>query len=214
MSFIAANYNRGPTTAMVKKTSLLLVAASLAVACSRDSPYEPYAARSTKAELHERVKARIDAGMLARTDGWVYAIDVALLMIFAANEGDEAMYGSLRAFALERLVLRPEDDPYTNGFVVWRTREGSEPDASGTTEALRIAEADGQYDITVRVRGGGLTGQADAIRMGLARALVAADEEHRTSMRSKGLLTRDARKVERKKPGQPKARKRFQFSKR
>ena len=64
------------------------------------------------------------------------------------------------------------------------------------------------------MRGGGLTGQADAIRMGLARALVAVDEEHRPLMRSRGLLTRDARKVERKKPGQPKARKRFQFSKR
>jgi small subunit ribosomal protein S9 len=81
-------------------------------------------------------------------------------------------------------------------------------------EALRVAEADGQFDVTVRVRGGGLTGQADAIRMGVARALVAADEENRVAMRSKGLLTRDARKVERKKPGQPKARKRFQFSKR
>lgn len=81
-------------------------------------------------------------------------------------------------------------------------------------EALRLADADGQFDVMVRVRGGGLTGQADAIRMGLARALVAHDEENRTAMRSKGLLTRDARKVERKKPGQPKARKRFQFSKR
>lgn len=81
-------------------------------------------------------------------------------------------------------------------------------------EAFRLIEAEGQYDVKVRVRGGGLSGQADAIRMGLARALVARDEENRPAMRSKGLLTRDARKVERKKPGQPKARKRFQFSKR
>lgn len=81
-------------------------------------------------------------------------------------------------------------------------------------EALRVANVEGQFDVRVRVRGGGLTGQSDAIRMGLARALVAYDDEHRPTMRSNGLLTRDARKVERKKPGQPKARKRFQFSKR
>ena len=66
----------------------------------------------------------------------------------------------------------------------------------------------------VRVQGGGLTGQSDAVRMGLARALVAYDEELRPALRERGLLTRDARQVERKKPGQPKARKRFQFSKR
>lgn len=81
-------------------------------------------------------------------------------------------------------------------------------------DPLTVAEAAGQYDVQVRVRGGGLTGQADAIRLGLARALVARDEEIRSSLRSKGMLTRDAREVERKKPGRPKARKRFQFSKR
>lgn len=81
-------------------------------------------------------------------------------------------------------------------------------------EPLRAAGAEGRFDILVRVNGGGLTGQADAVRMGLARALVANDEETRTAMREKGLLTRDPRKVERKKPGRPKARKRFQFSKR
>jgi small subunit ribosomal protein S9 len=81
-------------------------------------------------------------------------------------------------------------------------------------EALKISEVDGQYDIFVRVDGGGVTGQADAIRLGLARAVVKQDEETRPLMRKHGLLTRDSRKVERKKPGRPKARKRFQFSKR
>ncbi len=81
-------------------------------------------------------------------------------------------------------------------------------------EALRISEVDGQFDVFVRVDGGGVTGQADAIRLGLARALVKQDEEARPLMRRNGLLTRDSRKVERKKPGRPKARKRFQFSKR
>lgn len=81
-------------------------------------------------------------------------------------------------------------------------------------EPLGVAEAQGQFDVQVRVSGGGLTGQADAIRLGLARALVEHDEELRAPMRDEGLLTRDDRKVERKKPGQPKARKKFQFSKR
>jgi len=81
-------------------------------------------------------------------------------------------------------------------------------------EPLRAAGVTGQFDVLVRVAGGGLTGQADAVRMGLARAIVQNDEEARPAMRERGLLTRDSRKVERKKPGRPKARKRFQFSKR
>jgi len=70
------------------------------------------------------------------------------------------------------------------------------------------------YDVWATVRGGGVTGQAGALRHGIARALVAADEELRGTMRKEGLLTRDSRMVERKKYGQPGARKRFQFSKR
>ena len=72
----------------------------------------------------------------------------------------------------------------------------------------------GAFDVRARVNGGGLTGQAGALRLGIARALLAADETHRKKLREHGLLTRDPRAVERKKPGQPKARKRFQFSKR
>ena len=81
-------------------------------------------------------------------------------------------------------------------------------------EPLKVVQAEGRFDIQVRATGGGLMGQADALRMGLARALVAFDEDHRRPLREKGMLTRDPRKVERKKPGRPKARKRFQFSKR
>jgi small subunit ribosomal protein S9 len=72
----------------------------------------------------------------------------------------------------------------------------------------------GAFDVKARVNGGGLTGQAGAVRLGIARALVRADETHRGRLRDLGLLTRDPRAVERKKPGQPGARKRFQFSKR
>ena len=81
-------------------------------------------------------------------------------------------------------------------------------------EPLELCEMQGQFDIQVRANGGGLTGQADATRLGVARALVEYDEEFRPRLRTEGLLTRDDRKVERKKPGQPKARKKFQFSKR
>ena len=81
-------------------------------------------------------------------------------------------------------------------------------------EPFKITDLEGQFDVTIRVNGGGLTGQSDAVRMGLARAIVQHDEELRPVLRVKGMLTRDARQVERKKPGQPKARKRFQFSKR
>ncbi len=77
-----------------------------------------------------------------------------------------------------------------------------------------VTETSGMYDLVVNVRGGGLTGQSEAIRLGASRALVQADEERRKALRAAGFLTRDPRMVERKKYGQPKARKRFQFSKR
>lgn len=72
----------------------------------------------------------------------------------------------------------------------------------------------GQYDIKVNVFGGGINGQAEAIRLGIARALVKVSEDNKPALRAEGLVTRDPRMVERKKPGQKKARKRFQFSKR
>lgn len=119
-----------------------------------------------------------------------------------------------RKTSVARVTLRPGSGAWSvNG----RTLEDYFPRASHrtrVTETLQTAEAEGRYDVQVRVRGGGLTGQADAIRLGLARALVSQDEDVRKPLRNKGMLTRDARKVERKKPGRPKARKRFQFSKR
>ncbi len=72
----------------------------------------------------------------------------------------------------------------------------------------------GQLDIYVNVRGGGITGQAEAVLLGVARALVAYDPTLEQALRDEGYLSRDSRKVERKKPGQPGARRRFQFSKR
>ncbi len=85
------------------------------------------------------------------------------------------------------------------------------------TEVLKpfqVTDTLGRYDAKISVMGGGVAGQAGAVRMSIARSLVAQDEDLRTLLRNAGLLTRDPRMVERKKYGQKKARKRFQFSKR
>ena len=81
-------------------------------------------------------------------------------------------------------------------------------------QPLVTMEQEFGYDIDVNVNGGGLSGQSGAIRLGISRALLKVNPDNRSLLKSNGLLTRDARKVERKKPGQPGARKKFQFSKR
>ena len=81
-------------------------------------------------------------------------------------------------------------------------------------QPFTVTDTLGAFDVKANVNGGGVTGQAGALRLGIARALVHVDEQHRHKLREQGLLTRDSRAVERKKPGQPGARKRFQFSKR
>jgi small subunit ribosomal protein S9 len=81
-------------------------------------------------------------------------------------------------------------------------------------QPLKATDTIGKFNITANIRGGGLTGQAEALRLGIARALLTWNEELRPELRSGGFLTRDPRRVERKKYGRPKARKRFQFSKR
>lgn len=79
---------------------------------------------------------------------------------------------------------------------------------------LKVTETSGTYDVIVNVKGGGITGQAQAIRLGIARGLVDLNPDLRQALKVEGYLTRDPRMVERKKYGRPKARKRFQFSKR
>jgi small subunit ribosomal protein S9 len=81
-------------------------------------------------------------------------------------------------------------------------------------QPFNLTDTLGQYDVKVNVAGGGVNGQAEAIRLGIARALVKVSEDMKPLLKAEGLMTRDPRMVERKKPGQPKARKKFQFSKR
>ena len=78
----------------------------------------------------------------------------------------------------------------------------------------QLLEAAEKYDIKANLDGGGYTGQSQALRLAIARALVKVNEEDKKALKDQGFLTRDSRAVERKKPGQPKARRRFQFSKR
>lgn len=119
-----------------------------------------------------------------------------------------------RKTSIARVILRPGDGAtWING----RTLEDYFPRAAHRTAVmapLKVAGAEATYDLRVRVEGGGPTGQAGAIRHGIARALVEADPELRKVLKREGFLTRDARKVERKKAGLHKARKAPQFSKR
>jgi small subunit ribosomal protein S9 len=119
-----------------------------------------------------------------------------------------------RKTSVARVILRPGDgSTWVNG----RTIDNYFPRATHRFQALaplRVAGLEGQYDLRVRVHGGGLSGQAGAVRHGIARALVDANPELRVALKREGFLTRDARVVERKKAGLHKARKAPQFSKR
>jgi small subunit ribosomal protein S9 len=119
-----------------------------------------------------------------------------------------------RKTAVARVLLRPGTGEWTINGRPMAEYFPRKTHQMRVEEPLQVTDLEGRFDVQIRVNGGGLTGQADAISLGLSRALVTFDEEQRSALRSKGLLTRDPRKVERKKPGRPKARKRFQFSKR
>lgn len=130
------------------------------------------------------------------------------------NEIAQYLGTGKRKTSVARVILRPGDGKtWING----RSIEEYFPRAAHRVLALApldVAEAQGTYDLRVRVHGGGVSGQAGAIRHGIARALVDADPELRVPLKRQGFLTRDARQVERKKAGLHKARKAPQFSKR
>lgn len=119
-----------------------------------------------------------------------------------------------RKTSVARVWLRPGTGEWSvNG----RTFEDYFPRGSHQIhceEPLIATGTKGRFDVKVNVDGGGQTGQAGAVRLAVARALISYDEELRSALREKRMLTRDPREVERKKPGRPGARKRFQFSKR
>ena len=126
----------------------------------------------------------------------------------------ERIYIGRRKTSVARIILKNGNGKITvNGkdfekaFPLLVSRED-------ITKPFDVTETKGKYDVFVNVKGGGSTGQAQAIRLGISRALIDINPEFRASLKIEGFLTRDPRMVERKKYGQPKARKRFQFSKR
>jgi small subunit ribosomal protein S9 len=105
------------------------------------------------------------------------------------------------------------------GKITINNREAHEYFTTGVLQYIiqqpfEITGSTGKFDVNVNLTGGGVKGQAEALRLAISRALIKVDPEYRKSLKEKGLLRRDPRMVERKKPGRPGARKRFQFSKR
>jgi len=119
-----------------------------------------------------------------------------------------------RKTAVARVYLKPGTGTITvNGkdYKEYFTTATMQYIVRQSLETVGVSE---QFDVTANLDGGGVKGQAEALRMGIARALCEVNPENRPALKAKGLLTRDSRMVERKKPGQPGARKKFQFSKR
>jgi len=128
----------------------------------------------------------------------------------------KSVYSSIgrRKGSIARVYMNPgQGNIFINGkeFSNYISRKSL---AIVVTQPLDLLDQRNSYDISINVKGGGLSGQAGAIRLGISRALNQINEDFRSKLKEAGFLTRDARKVERKKYGQPGARKKFQFSKR
>jgi small subunit ribosomal protein S9 len=126
----------------------------------------------------------------------------------------EKIFIGRRKTAVARVILRSG-----NGKITVNDKEFEHffPQLLSREDILlpfRVTDTLGKFDVHAKVNGGGTTGQAQSVRLGIARALLEMNPEYRVQLKADGLLTRDPRMVERKKYGQPKARKRFQFSKR
>jgi small subunit ribosomal protein S9 len=119
-----------------------------------------------------------------------------------------------RKTSVARVVLAPGSGKITVNRKPLEKYFALETLRAEIVKPFEVTQSAGKYDVRVNVDGGGSTGQAGAIRLGVARALIRLNEENRGLLRAAGFLTRDPRMVERKKYGQKKARKRFQFSKR
>jgi len=126
----------------------------------------------------------------------------------------DTLFVGRRKTAVARVVLRPGEGKVTiNGreLKTYFAQKTQQDDVVAPFEKLELA---GRYDVFANVQGGGPSGQAEAVRLAIARALTAENEEYKSPLKPAGYLRRDPRMVERKKYGRPKARKRFQFSKR
>ena len=119
-----------------------------------------------------------------------------------------------RKAAVARVYLNDGKGKITVNGRDYKEYFGAETLQYVVTQPLFLLNVAEKYDIVVNLEGGGVKGQAEALRLGITRALVIIDVENKKALKASGFITRDPREVERKKPGRPKARKRFQFSKR
>lgn len=119
-----------------------------------------------------------------------------------------------RKTAVARLYLKKGTGNYVINSKDYKTYFPTTVMQAKVYQPFQLTNTLGQYDIVVNVKGGGTSGQVEAVRLAISRALVKIDAEMKPALKAEGLMTRDPRMVERKKPGQKKARKRFQFSKR
>ena len=119
-----------------------------------------------------------------------------------------------RKSSTARVVMKPGSGEFKINKVAARDYLMSDIYLQDAEQALEITKTKGTFDITVNVKGGGLSGQAGAIRLGITRALIEVNPEYKPALKEAGLVTRDARSKERKKPGLRKARRSRQFSKR
>jgi small subunit ribosomal protein S9 len=119
-----------------------------------------------------------------------------------------------RKAAVARVIISDGKGKITVNDRDYKEYFGAETLQYVVTQPLVVLNATDKYDINVNLDGGGVKGQAEALRLGITRALVKVDPENKSVLKASGFVTRDPREVERKKPGRPKARKRFQFSKR
>ena len=126
----------------------------------------------------------------------------------------DQIYVGRRKTSVARVILRSGNGKITVNGKEFETAFPQLLSREDILGPLNVTKTAGSYDVIANVRGGGSTGQAQAIRLGISRALEAINPEFRKQLKPEGYLTRDPRMVERKKYGQPKARKRFQFSKR
>jgi small subunit ribosomal protein S9 len=126
----------------------------------------------------------------------------------------DTIYIGRRKTSVARVILKSGNGKITVNGREFETAFPMLVSRQDIIKPFTVTETNGKYDAFINVKGGGSTGQAQAIRLGISRALIDLNPEFRQSLKVEGLLTRDPRMVERKKYGQPKARKRFQFSKR
>ncbi len=119
-----------------------------------------------------------------------------------------------RKTAVARIYLKDGSGEITVNGKDYKTYFPTLPLQYIVNQSVTVSGSEGKFDVTVNVQGGGVKGQAEAVRLAIAKAIVELDAEKKPALRAKGLMTRDMRMVERKKPGRKKARKRFQFSKR